>query len=91
MPRAWSLIRRCSQRAGSGQLITLDAPDYACAVIDLNYPEAMGLQKAVQVVSDQAIQAVCQGNTILVLSDRLIEPSKLPIHACSPLAQSIVV
>jgi len=62
------------------QLLALD-DKYAHELIDLNYPEDQTLEDAVRAVSDQAIAAVRNGKTILVLSDRAIEKGKLPMHA----------
>ncbi len=62
-------------------LLALDKPDYAHAVIDLNYPEAQDLKFAIEAVCALAAEAVKSGKVILVLSDRHIERGKLPIHA----------
>ncbi|MDE2088435.1 MAG: glutamate synthase large subunit, partial [Gammaproteobacteria bacterium] len=58
-----------------------DDPDYAHAVIDLNYTAPQGLHRAIEAICDQAETAVRAGKVILVLSDRAIERDKLPVHA----------
>ncbi len=62
-------------------LMTLDRPGFARQVIDLNYDQSIGLQAAVENIADQAEEAVRSGKVLLVLSDRQIEPGKLPVHA----------
>jgi glutamate synthase (NADPH) large chain len=42
---------------------------------------ATGMKAAVQAVCDRAVEAVRAGTVVLVLSDRSIEPGRLPIHA----------
>jgi glutamate synthase (NADPH/NADH) large chain len=63
------------------QLLNLDDPNYAHALIDLNYPEAMDLRSAIEDICERAVQSVRDGSVIVVLSDRAIEPGKLPVHA----------
>ncbi|MDH5648425.1 MAG: glutamate synthase large subunit [Gammaproteobacteria bacterium] len=62
------------------QLLSMGEP---CAhhVIDLNYPEDLSLEQAVKSISAQAVTAIKDGKTILVLSDRNIEKGKVPVHA----------
>ncbi len=62
-------------------LMTLDDPDYAHELIELNYDAQLGLRDAITSVCDQAVEAVRNGKIILVLSDRKLEKGKLPIHA----------
>jgi glutamate synthase (NADPH/NADH) large chain len=63
------------------QLAAMDDPAYACATIDLNYSDAQGLHEAIRGICDQAVRAVRERHTIIVLSDRAIAPGKLPVHA----------
>jgi glutamate synthase (NADPH/NADH) large chain len=63
------------------QLLNLDDPHYAHAVIDLNYPGDVDLRSAIEDVCERAVQSVSDGSVIVVLSDRAIEPGKLPVHA----------
>ena len=62
-------------------LLNEDDPDYANTSISLQYKPEQGLKAAVQAVADQAEQAVRDGKTIIVLSDRDIEQDYLPMHA----------
>ena len=62
-------------------LMTLERPGFGREHIDLNYPEALGLEAAVRAIADQAEAAVRAGKVLLVLGDRAIEPGKLPVHA----------
>ena len=63
------------------KLLALQQPEYAHALIDLQYEPATGLQNAIERVCDEAVAAVKNGKVVLVLSDRLVERDKLPIHA----------
>lgn len=63
------------------QLLQLGNPDYAHIVIDLHYSPDVGLKEAIQNVCDQAVAAARTGKVLMVLSDRAIARSKLPIHA----------
>ncbi len=49
--------------------------------IELYYPVGEGLRSAIERVCDEAVAAVRNGATQLVLSDRAISPDTLPIHA----------
>ncbi|MFC3607760.1 glutamate synthase large subunit [Stutzerimonas tarimensis] len=62
-------------------IMTLDRPGFERQLIDLNYDEAIGLEAAVRNVADQAEEAVRAGKVLLVLSDRHIQPGRLPVHA----------
>ena len=59
----------------------MEDPDYAHTVIDLNYAPATGLRRAIEQVCDRAVQAVRDGKTQLILSDRAVAADTLPIHA----------
>jgi glutamate synthase (NADPH/NADH) large chain len=65
------------------QLLTLGNSNdqYKSTTLSLNYDPAVGLEAAIDALCDQAVQAVTDGSTILVLSDRDIAQGKLPIHA----------
>ncbi len=49
--------------------------------ISLHYDPAVGLKQAIIAVCDQAEKAAREGRPFIVLSDRGLEPGKLPIHA----------
>jgi glutamate synthase (NADPH/NADH) large chain len=57
-------------------------PAYASVSLDLNYdPAALNLQSALARLAADAVAAVKAGKVVVVLSDRNIDKSKLPIHA----------
>lgn len=63
-------------------LLQLDRPGFAVRDIDATYdPETTSLEAAVRAVADTAEQAVREGASILVLSDRAIAPGRLPVHS----------
>jgi len=62
-------------------LSSLRDPEYASHRIDLNYPAAEGLERAIGRICEEAVGAVRSGKVVLVLSDRAIARDKLPIHA----------
>lgn len=62
-------------------LMLLEEEGFPHQVIDLNYEESLGLEAAVQGIADEAEAAVRDGKVLLVLSDRNIQPGKLPVHA----------
>ena len=69
---------------GSGKfhsLLELDDPMFAHEILDLNYSEEADLKTAIQTICDQAVKAVENGKTLIVLSDRDIAADKLPVHA----------
>lgn len=64
------------------QLLALDSyDDYSNVSIDLQYNETGDLKAAIESVAQQAEEAVREGKTIIVLSDRNLAKGKLPIHA----------
>jgi len=63
------------------RLLSLGNADYRNVVLSLNYPDSGNLKDAVNAIADQAEAAVRAGTTIVVLSDRDIEPGHLPVHA----------
>ncbi|MDH3380170.1 MAG: glutamate synthase large subunit, partial [Gammaproteobacteria bacterium] len=62
-------------------LLSFDDPRYRHRVIDLNYPLDKALPDAIEGLCWQAEQAIREGVTILVLSDRGVARDKLPVHA----------
>ena len=69
---------------GSGKFHSLledDDPMFVHEKLDLNYPENTDLKSAIQTICDQAVEAVENGKTLIVLSDREIASDKLPVHA----------
>ncbi|MDH3428537.1 MAG: glutamate synthase large subunit [Gammaproteobacteria bacterium] len=63
------------------QLLSDDMYADSHAFIDLNISESLSLPEALDEICAQAEQAVCAGKLILMLSDRYLEPGKLPVHA----------
>ncbi|MFQ5993530.1 MAG: glutamate synthase large subunit [Acidiferrobacterales bacterium] len=62
------------------RLLAITDPLYAHALIDLNYSADGSLREAIEAVCDQAVAAVREGKTIIVLSDRDIAEGKVPMH-----------
>ncbi len=57
-------------------------PAYASITLDLNYdPAALNLKAALERLAGDAVAAVRGGKVVVVLSDRRIDKSRLPIHA----------
>ncbi|WP_064605887.1 glutamate synthase large subunit [Photobacterium sp. J15] len=64
------------------QLLELDSQYYRNSIIDINYdPEEKDLKQAILDLADQAERLVRNGTVLVVLSDRGINPDKLPIPA----------
>lgn len=64
------------------QLMEFEHADFTQRRVSLLYsPESEGLQAAIERIADEAEQAVRDGTSILVLSDRGIEKGQLPVHA----------
>jgi glutamate synthase (NADPH/NADH) large chain len=63
------------------QLLGADLFGDSNAFIDLNVDEGLSLPEALQLICEQAEQAVREGKLILMLSDRYLKPSLLPVHA----------
>jgi glutamate synthase (NADPH/NADH) large chain len=60
----------------------LDRPGFRVCEIDCTYrPDDVGLQQAIEDMVSRAEQAVRDGTTILILSDRAIARDRLPIHS----------
>ena len=62
-------------------ILNMPKPGFEHVKIDLNYPESLGLEAALRNIVEQAEEAVRAGKVLLVLTDRHIEPGKLPVHA----------
>lgn len=63
------------------QIRTLGRKGYEIADIDLNYPEEEGLQAAIQRICEASAQAIRDGKTLLVISDKKIREGYLPANA----------
>ncbi|MGH8654339.1 MAG: glutamate synthase large subunit [Gammaproteobacteria bacterium] len=63
------------------RLLELDDPRFHHQMFELNYDQDLGLRTAIETLCEKAAVAVQEGAVILVLSDRNIQPGKLPIHA----------
>jgi len=63
------------------QLISIDDPDYANEIIDLNYAAPTTLKEALLAICKQAVDAIRAGKVIIVLSDRNIREGYIPVHA----------
>ncbi len=69
---------------GSGKFHSLMeeyAEEYPHERLDLNYSAETDIQTAINSLCDKAVEAVQNGNILLVLSDREISSDQLPIHA----------
>jgi len=63
-------------------LLQLDRPGFLIEEIDCTYkPQEKDLRQAVEDIASAAEQAIRNGRTILVLSDRAIERECLPVHS----------
>jgi len=63
-------------------LLQLDRPGFLVKKLDCTYkPVEKNLKQVIEELVVAAEQAVLGGSTILVLSDRAIEPDRLPIHS----------
>ncbi|PVZ68280.1 glutamate synthase large subunit [Pelagibaculum spongiae] len=63
------------------QIVGLEAEGYGVEHIELQYDADGDLKQAVEKLADQACEAAKAGKVAIVLSDRNIQPGKLPIHA----------
>ncbi len=63
------------------QLLSLDNPDYAHEIINLNYPATQDLRTAIADICDKAAAAIKSGKVLLILTDRAIRADHIPIHA----------
>lgn len=63
------------------QLLALDQEHYRHVVLDLNYDQNLGLQRAIEELCAKALGEVTKGTVLLILSDRNISVETLPIPA----------
>ncbi|MFT5709344.1 MAG: glutamate synthase (NADPH/NADH) large chain [Halioglobus sp.] len=64
------------------KLLQLDRPGFSMKDIDCTYnPAEKGLKQAIEELVELAEQAVREGVTILILSDRAIAKNKTPVHS----------
>ena len=64
------------------RLMAVDKQGYDSQVIELSFdPAQKNLQQAVAEIAAQAEAAVRAGTVLLVLSDRNLQPSRLPVHS----------
>ncbi|GAA4999950.1 glutamate synthase large subunit [Acinetobacter puyangensis] len=63
------------------QIRHVERKGYENAEIDLNYPQAEGLEAAVQRICEESAQAIRDGKTLLILSDKNIREGYLPANA----------
>ena len=63
------------------QIRTLGRTGYEIADIDLNYAETEGLEAAIARICEESAQAIRDGKTLLVLSDKKIREGYLPANA----------
>src|SRR5690606_9294407 len=62
----------------------IDHKGWKSRVIDITFPKAegqAGLKKALQRLRDEASQAIKDGNSLIILSDRNIGPERVPVSA----------
>jgi len=59
-----------------------DEPEYRHRLIDLNFdPTEKDLQQAIEDIANEAVNAVKNETVVIVLSDRQLQPNRLPVHA----------
>ncbi|MDT8437614.1 MAG: glutamate synthase large subunit [Wenzhouxiangellaceae bacterium] len=63
------------------QLVNTPQLGLPSELLDLNYPEDVSLPEALADLCERAARAVDDGRQLLILSDRYLEPGKLPVHA----------
>ncbi|MBF7688712.1 glutamate synthase large subunit [Acinetobacter rathckeae] len=63
------------------QLRTIGRTGYEAAEIDLNYEASEGLQVAIQRICEESAQAIRDGKTLLIISDKKIRAGYLPANA----------
>ncbi|PLW84230.1 glutamate synthase large subunit [Kineobactrum sediminis] len=63
-------------------LLALDRPGFEVCDLDGTYdPAQLDLQQALSALVESAAQAVREGATILIISDRTIDRGRLPVHS----------
>ncbi len=63
------------------QIRSIERPGYEAVDINLNYAEEEGLQAAITRICEEAAQAVRDGKTLIVLTDKNISQGLLPANA----------
>ncbi|MGK3626383.1 glutamate synthase large subunit, partial [Acinetobacter sp. A11] len=63
------------------QIRSIERPGYEAVDINLNYAEEEGLQAAITRICEEAAQAVRDGKTLIVLTDKNIRQGLLPANA----------
>lgn len=63
------------------QIRSIERPGYEAVDIDLNYAETEGLQAAITRICEESAQAVRDGKTLIVLTDKNIRQGYLPANA----------
>jgi len=62
-------------------LLDQDDPDYRVYSVDLNYSLDEDLKSAILRICDECVEAVQDGYTLILLSDRNLQKGWIPIHA----------
>ncbi|WP_022669025.1 glutamate synthase large subunit [Desulfospira joergensenii] len=80
---AWRVVIESPVLAHSDldQILKLDPRYYRHAVIDINYDPETGLEQAVKNICNQALEEVRNRAVLLILSDRAVSETTLPIPA----------
>jgi glutamate synthase (NADPH/NADH) large chain len=63
------------------QILRIQEDQGGYAAIDLNRPEGLFVEDALEQIGDEAEAAVREGRLVVVLSDRGIRPGHYPVHA----------
>ena len=63
------------------RLKAFEHPGYGRAMISLAFAPEIGLKRAVEAVCEQAVEAVRAGKTLLILSDRDVDPEQWVVSA----------
>ena len=63
------------------QIRSIERAGYEAVDIDLNYAETEGLQAAITRICEESAQAVRDGKTLIVLTDKNIRQGYLPANA----------
>ncbi len=63
------------------RLKAFEHPGYGRALISLAFAPEIGLKRAVEAVCEQAVEAVRAGTTLLILSDREVDPDQWVVSA----------
>ncbi|MBU1139618.1 MAG: glutamate synthase large subunit [Proteobacteria bacterium] len=63
------------------QILQLNQTHYRHVILDLNYPQEIGLKQAIENLCQRTLEETRKGAVLLILSDRNISPETLPIPA----------